>query len=136
MTKTVEEYLKSYSHCPHCNSPHIEAQAMAETDDGHAYQDIWCKDCHAQWTDSYTLTGYKMDYTPPLQLQVRWIVSEDGDIRPATAKEVSGKTEHEPFIGLYQQNPATKLWEWMSDYASLDELADNTGITSVPYPME
>jgi hypothetical protein len=55
-------------------------------------------------------------------------VSLDGNVVPATARDVGLDYA---FIGLYQQNPETDLWEWLSDYENLSELERMTGIISV-----
>lgn len=133
MAKTVEEYLKHYSHCPHCDGEYIEEASTVGLNDNKASQEMMCNTCGAHWIDEYTLSNYTMLSTPPMNLQVRWVINVDGNVQPATAADVNN---HTAFVGLYKQDPNTKQWEWLSDYADADLLFACTGIATVPYPRE
>lgn len=55
---TNEQYLaQGGTRCPFCGSLQIEGQEV-NIDAGNAWQDMTCNDCHAEWQDTYTLTGY------------------------------------------------------------------------------
>lgn len=58
----VATYLKGGAHCPFCQMPCIEGDAI-EVDDGGAFQEIRCfnEKCQQEWTDCYTLTGIVVD---------------------------------------------------------------------------
>ena len=55
--KQVEEYLNSgEGKCPLCKSDDIES-SLLEVDGSTAWQDVFCHDCRAEWTDIYELKG-------------------------------------------------------------------------------
>lgn len=45
--------------CPFCGKSSIEGSSI-EIDGGIAWQDVYCTDCEAEWTDLYTLTGIQI----------------------------------------------------------------------------
>ena len=57
--KTQEEYLKSFSKCPSCNSEQIEGQSF-DCDGSAVHQEVVCNDCEASWIDSYELHSYSI----------------------------------------------------------------------------
>jgi len=60
MTKLTKEqketYLKDPYCCPYCKSKNIEAGSI-EANEGWAWQEVVCFDCHLRWRDVYTLTA-------------------------------------------------------------------------------
>ena len=44
--------------CPACVSEDIRTTDNVQIDDGSAWQDVECIDCHAEWQDVYSLVGY------------------------------------------------------------------------------
>lgn len=46
------------SECPRCRKPDVTGGPV-ETGDGEAYQEMGCGACGFEWTDLYTLTGYR-----------------------------------------------------------------------------
>lgn len=44
--------------CPSCGAYSIESNGSGSGEGGEAWQNVKCRECHAQWSDSYTLTGY------------------------------------------------------------------------------
>lgn len=59
MLKTQEQYLKSYSHCPRCDSADIEGH-MPMIDANSCWQEVVCNSCDLLWVDDYTLTSYEV----------------------------------------------------------------------------
>lgn len=56
--KTDEEYIKSFTRCPLCDSSDLIADGNIDCDGLDAWADVKCLSCREQWTDHYTLTGY------------------------------------------------------------------------------
>jgi hypothetical protein len=128
--KTNEEFLKEPTNCPNCNSTLINESSPVESAEGKGDITMYrgCNKCGCRGYVHYTAADYTVQFTPPLRLKARWVVSLDGNVVPATARDVGLDYA---FIGLYQQNPETDLWEWLSDYENLSELERMTGIISV-----
>jgi hypothetical protein len=59
--KSKKEYIDSPNRCPvvTCNSNVVEAGSV-RIEGTIAVQDVWCMACDAEWTDKFTLTGYKI----------------------------------------------------------------------------
>lgn len=53
----VDQYLARPHECPACGCDHIEGGSI-EIDTGSARQDVVCKGCGANWTDTYNLSGF------------------------------------------------------------------------------
>ena len=57
-TLTDAEYVATLgTRCPVCQCTHFDGGSV-EIDGATASQEIWCMNCGASWTDTYTLTGY------------------------------------------------------------------------------
>ena len=128
--KTNEEFLKEPANCPNCNSTLIEESKLFQSTDGDGTVTMYrgCNKCGCRWNAHYIASDYTVQFTPPLRLSARWMVSIGSNVIPATAKDIGLDYA---FIGLYQLNPMTGLWEWLSDYENLSELERMTGIISV-----
>ena len=57
MAKTSEDYVKTFAHCPVCNSTDIEGYSF-DVIGNEAFQSICCNECNSQWADCYKLIGF------------------------------------------------------------------------------
>ncbi len=58
MKLTNGQYIKvGGTRCPFCESLDITGNEV-NIDAGVAWQDVYCNECHQEWQDTYTLTGY------------------------------------------------------------------------------
>ena len=57
---TEQEYVDSLGlACPVCKeTDSVGTEGGVETDDGVAWQSIYCNRCDISWTDNYNLVGY------------------------------------------------------------------------------
>lgn len=54
-----KEYVKSSGVlCPNCEKSAVEGQDVT-IDEGFAYQECYCTECEATWTDVYKLSHYR-----------------------------------------------------------------------------
>jgi formate dehydrogenase maturation protein FdhE len=60
---TQAEYIDEPGRCPVCRGGDLDG-GFVEIDNGTASQPVRCNDCEAEWTDTYTLTGYAELETP------------------------------------------------------------------------
>ena len=57
---TEKEYVKEEGHqCPKCKTFGNIAGGPFDVEDGKAYQEVWCEECGAFWSDVYKLAGYE-----------------------------------------------------------------------------
>lgn len=56
--KTNKEYVElDGTRCPACNSTQLEGGSI-DVDQGYAWQEIYCHDCHLEYQDVYELRSY------------------------------------------------------------------------------
>jgi hypothetical protein len=59
MTLSIKEYVgKKGIVCPNCEKATVATSDSGEFSDGGGMQNCYCKSCHAEWTDIYTLECY------------------------------------------------------------------------------
>lgn len=62
-----KEYVAAHGvKCPFCGSYDIQGGSV-NIEDGHAFQDVGCDNCDAEWTDRYVLDAYFVIREPEVQ---------------------------------------------------------------------